>query len=71
MIMMADNLATKIIISNLQIPLCRHYESRKDSPNMANVLAKVVKKSIFSKLKLTGLVIKKCASFPSKICPIF
>ena len=69
MIMMTDNLSTKIIISNLQIPLCRHY--MKDSPNMGNVLAKVVKKSIFSKMKLTGLAIKKRASFPSKICPIF
>ena len=28
-------------------------------------------KSIFSKMKLTGLLIKKCASFPSKICPVF
>ena len=25
------NLATKISINNLQIPLCRHYEIRKDS----------------------------------------
>ena len=31
MIMMTDNLATKITISNLQIPICRHYEIWKDS----------------------------------------
>ena len=31
MIMMTDNLAAKITISNLQIPLCRHYEIRHDS----------------------------------------
>ena len=31
MIMMTENLATKITINNLQIPLCRHYEIRKDS----------------------------------------
>ena len=31
LIMMTGNLATKIILSNLQIPLCRHYEIRKDS----------------------------------------
>ena len=31
MIMVTDNLATKITISNLQIPLCRHYEIRKIS----------------------------------------
>ena len=31
MIMMTDNLATEIIISNLQIPICRHHEIRKDS----------------------------------------
>ena len=31
MIMVTDNLETKITISNLQIPLCRHYEITKDS----------------------------------------
>ena len=30
-IMMTDNLATKITISNLQIPVCRHHEVRKVS----------------------------------------
>ena len=39
--------------------------------NMGNVLAKIVKKSIFSKMKLTGSLKKKRASFPSKICPVF
>ena len=31
MIMMTENLATKIAINNLQIPLCRHYEIRKST----------------------------------------
>ena len=39
--------------------------------NMGNVLAKIVQNSIFSKMKLTGLLMKKRASFPSKICPVF
>ena len=38
---------------------------------MDNVIAKIVKKSIFSKIKLAGLLMKKRASFPSKICPVF
>ena len=63
MIMMTDNLATKITINNLQIPLCRHYEIRKDS--------KFVKNFVFSKMKLTSLLMKKRDSFPSKICPVF
>ena len=71
MIMMAENLATKITINNLLIPLCRHYETRKDPKNMGNVLAKIVKKSIFSKIKLTSLLVKKRASFPSKNWPVF
>ena len=29
--MMMENLATKIIINNLQVLFCRHYEIRKDS----------------------------------------
>ena len=33
--------------------------------------AKIVKKSNFSKMKLTGLLMKKRASFPSKICSVF
>ena len=39
--------------------------------NMGNVLAKIVKNSIFSKMKLISLLIEKRASFPSKICPVF
>ena len=31
MIMITENLAMKITINNLHIPLCRHYEIRKDS----------------------------------------
>ena len=30
-----------------------------------------LQKSIFSKMKLTSLLMKKRASFPSKICPVF
>ena len=43
----------------------------KTLKNMGNVLTKIVKKSIFSKMKLTSLLMKKRASFPSKICPVF
>ena len=43
----------------------------KTLKNMGNVLAKIVKKSIFSKIKLTSLLVKKRASFPSKNCPVF
>ena len=43
----------------------------KTLKNMGNVQAKIVKKSIFSKVKLTGLLMKKCASFPSRICLVF
>ena len=64
MIMVMENLAMKITINNPQIPLCKHYEIRKDSK-------KIVKKSVFSKMKLTSLLLRKCASFPSKICPVF
>ena len=39
--------------------------------NMGNVLPKIVKKSIFSKMKLTSLLMKKRASFPSRIYPVF
>ena len=44
---------------------------RKTLKNMSNVLAKIVKKSIFSKIKLAGLLMKKRASYPTKICPVF
>ena len=67
-IIMTDNLATKITISNLQITLCRHYEIRKDSQKYEQ---RPCKKSIFSNMKLTNLLMKKHASFPSKICPVF
>ena len=43
----------------------------KTLKNMGNVLAKIVKKSIFSTMKFTSLLMKKRASFPSKICPVF
>ena len=44
---------------------------RKTLKNMGNVVAKFVKKSIFSKIKLAGLLMKKRASFPTKTCPVF
>ena len=43
----------------------------KTLKNMGNVLAKIMKKSIFSKMKLTSLLMKKRASFPSNIFPVF
>ena len=39
--------------------------------NMGNILAKIVEKFIFSKMKLTSLLMKKHASFPSNIYPVF
>ena len=68
MIMMTDNPATKITISDLQIDIMKLGKTLK---NMGNVLAKIVKKSIFSKMKLTGLLMKKRTSFPSKIFHVF
>ena len=38
---------------------------------MGNVLAKIKKKSIFSEMKLAGSLMKKHASFPLKIYPVF
>ena len=43
----------------------------KTLKNVGNVLAKIVKKSIFSIMKLINLLMKKRASFSSKICPVF
>ena len=43
----------------------------KTLKNVGNVLAKTVKKSIFSKMKLASLLMKKRASVPSKICPVY
>ena len=43
----------------------------KTLKNMGNVLAKIVKRFIFSKMKLTGLPMKKRGSFLSKICAAF
>ena len=36
-----------------------------------NVRFTSLQKSIYSKMKLTSLLMKKGASFPSKICPVF
>ena len=43
----------------------------KTLKNMSNILAKIVKKSIFSKIKLVNLPMKKRTSIRSKICPAF
>ena len=43
----------------------------KTLKNMGNALAKIVNKSIFNKEKLASLLMKKRASFPLKICPVF
>ena len=43
----------------------------KTLKNMGNVLAKIVKKSVFSKMKLANLLMKKRGSFHSKIYPVF
>ena len=54
MIMMTENLATKITINNLQIPpSVGTMKLGKIVKNMSSVLAKIVKKkSIFSKINL-------------------
>ena len=44
---------------------------RKTLKNMGKVLPKIVKNSIFSKIKLPGLLMKNRASFPTNICPVF
>ena len=62
MIMMRENLATKITMSNLEIPSVDTMKLGKTVKNMGSVLAKIVKKSIFSKMKLAGLQMKKPAS---------
>ena len=38
---------------------------------MGNVLAKIAKKSISSEMKLAGALMKKHASFPLNISPVF
>ena len=43
----------------------------KTLKNMSNFLGKNMKKSVFSKMKLAGLLMKERISFPSKICPVF
>ena len=70
MIIMTENLATEITMSNLQIPSADTMKLENTIKNMGNVLAKIVKKSILSKTKLAGLLMKKRASFASKICPV-
>ena len=72
MIMITENLATKITINNQHIPLCRYYEIRKNFQNHGQgPCKKTVKICIFSKMKLTSLLMKKYALFPSKFCPAF
>ena len=43
----------------------------KTLKNMGEVLAKIVKKSIFSKMKLISLIMKNHASFHSRIYLVF
>ena len=69
--MMTENLATKITRVIYRYASVDTMKLRKNLKNMGNVLAKIVKKSIFSKIKLAGLLMKKRASFPLKICPVF
>ena len=71
MIVMADNLATKITVSNLQIPSVGTMKLRKTLKHMGNISGKIVKKCIFNKMKLTSLLMKKRVSFLSKTCPVF
>ena len=52
-------------------PFVHTMELRKALKNMGKVLAKIAKKSVFSKMKLSGLLMKKRTSFPSKICLVF
>ena len=69
MIMMMKNLATKSLGMNLYSSVDT-MKLGKTFKNVGNFLAKIVKKSIFSKMKLAGLLMKKHTSFPSKICRV-
>ena len=71
MIIMTENLATKIAVNNLDNPSVGTMKLGKTPENMDNVLAKIVQKSIFRTMKLTSLLMKKRPSFSSKICPVF
>ena len=44
-----------------KIPLCKHCEIRKDSQKYEQRPGKIVKKSVFSKMKLACLLMKKRA----------
>ena len=54
-----------------KIPSVDTVKLGKTFKNMGHLLAKTVKKSFFSKIKLAGLLIKKRALFSSKICIAF
>ena len=54
-----------------EITLCRHCVLGKSLKNMGNVLEKIVKKFIFSRMKFVDLLMKRHPSFPSKICSVF
>ena len=53
-----------------KIPLCTQCEIRKDPQKSKTVHAKIAKKSNSSKMKAADLLMKKLASFSSKICPV-
>ena len=54
-----------------KIPSIGTVKLQKTLKKMGNILTKIVKNLIFSKMKLAGLLMKKRTSFPSKICPVF
>ena len=71
MIVITENLGTKITRVIYRYPSVDTMKLGKTLKNMSNVLAKPVKKSIFSKKRLASLLMKKRTSFPSKICTVF
>ena len=54
MIMMTENLTTKITINNLQIPICRNYEIRKGSQKYGELSYKSGEKVHFKTCQFTN-----------------
>ena len=50
MIMITENLAMKININNLRIPLCRHYEIRKD--RLSHLRRAIARARLHTRLKI-------------------
>ena len=65
------NVQKKLCCGGPRYPSVDTVKLEKTLKNMSNILAKIVKKSIFSKIKLANLPMKKCTSIRSKICPAF